>query len=183
MDKPPDFLSGDLEPPSEGEVFRPADPSRRGEAIAWLCAVAVALLGGAVFWRTGRMPPLTVSLLALFVVAGALISFGNWMDRSTRIQIDGPRLSYTSPLRKVRLRLEEVSEVWAIPAGRGWRIVVRGPGMSFQYRTGSTISLGATREMPIGFPEGRRLAAAIRKGAGLGPPEAADRGWVSRKAA
>ncbi len=165
------------------ETFHPAEPNRRGERAAWLLTLAVIAVAGFAAWRTGRLPPLSMFFAFFFGAAAILISLGNWMDVNTRIEVDEAGLRYRSPVRQVRLGWGEVEEVYAMPAGQGWRVTVSGAGHSFGLRTASELTFAGWGNLAYGFPQGERLVRLILGQAGLAEPVAQDRGWVCRRRA
>ncbi len=181
MEPPPEFLSEDFDSPPEDHTYRPALPNRGGEIIAWLCAASVALLNVLLFQLTGGSPPLAAALIVLFASVGALISFGNWMDLRTSIRVGGDGVQFSSPLRRVELVWNEILELHALRIGKGWRIVVRGKGRAFHFRTPTSIALGSGPGMMVGFPEGERLAGLICGRAGLKMLTREAHGWVARR--
>lgn len=180
MNEPPVFLQTPGTPPVAA-TLRPVAPDRRGELIAWVCALGAGLAVLAFRWGLGSLPPVLPLLAVAFGLAGLVISFGNWVDRRTQIRFGDEGLAYESPLRRVHLSWEEVQEVWYLPGRRGGRVVVRGEERGFQYRTLADLSLGESRRFAFGIEGGDRLAGWIRVRAGLGEPRWEERAWVCRR--
>jgi hypothetical protein len=173
----PGFLNTDNRSHAVDEVFRTAPANRRSEALAWLLALGfalVALIGTA---RAATPSTFSEELAAFFGVIGLWISFGNWIDRKTAIEISIDSLRYRSPLRTIVLAWDEIDELWAMPSGSSWRIEVRGRGQAFRFRTRSELRVGR-RSVQIGFPDGERLAGLIVGLAGLSRPAGSTGGWV-----
>ena len=183
MDAQPDFLEKDVPSQAGGaEVFRPAGANRRGEALAWICALGFALVAFVGSWRGGQPVRFSAELALFFVIAGAWISFGNWIDRDSEVRLTAGGIRYHSPLRTVQLGYADVQELWAIPSAASWRVIVRGLGGQFAFRTATEFRWGQ-RSLSAGYPEGERLAALIRSRAGLSQPSPSDGEWVSRRSA
>ncbi len=181
MHEPPLFLRKPGTPPAAA-TLRPVPTDRRGEAIAWVCALGAGLAALALRWGFGSLPPFLPLLALAFGLAGGVISFGNWVDRRTTIHFGPQGVAFESPLRRVHFAWEEIREVWYIPGWRGGRVVVRGRDCGFQYRTLAELSLGTSRRFAFGVEGGDRLAGWIRARAGLGEPEREERAWVCRRA-
>jgi hypothetical protein len=163
------------------ETFRPLPPNRRGESIAWSCAVVVGVVSGALFWQSGQISSLAVFLFIFFSLSALLISFGNWMEAHTLIRLSSEQVVYHSPVRKVTLALDDVRELWVSSAGRGWRIVVRGEGGFFSYRSAARLGGRFDQAVYIGIEHGDRLAGLIRNMAHLSVPVCEGEAWLCRK--
>lgn len=182
MDEPPEFLSFPTFT-NRQERYVPAPPNRRGEALAWLCALGIGIAGLVLTGRYGAAPCLTWQLLGIFILAGGAISLGNWLDSRTHVELSPQGIAYQSPLRRLNVRWEEVQAISAIPLRRGWRLLVESSGGRFALRTICRLSLGPVESQPIGFPEGERIASLIRGMAGLPAPVQLGDCWVSRRKA
>lgn len=183
MGAPPRFLGSDNGSQSAAdETFRAAPADRRSEALAWILALGFASLALVGQWRGEGLTRFSAQLAAFFGVIGLWISFGNWIDRRTSIEVSDASLRYRSPLRSIMLGWKDVDELWAIPSGSSWRIVVRGGGVHFGFRTPSKLRLGR-RSVQVGFPGGERLAGLIQGLSGLGRPTRSKDGWVCTRTA
>jgi hypothetical protein len=160
-----------------GEVFRAAEANRRSEALAWLLALVFATVALVGSWSGQGPTRFSAELAAFFGVIGIWIKFGNWIDRRTAIEVSAAGICYRSPLRSIWLDWKDVDELWAIPSGSSWRIVVRGHGLRFGFRTSSELRVGK-RSVQMGFPDGERLARLIRGLSGLGRPAGSKDGWL-----
>ena len=165
------------------ERYRPAPANRRGEAIAWLCALGVGIAGLVLTVRAGTTPCITWQLLAIFVMAGSAISLGNWLDSRTELELSPEGIAYQSPLRRLNARWEDVEALTAIPLRRGWRLQVESSDGRFALRTICRMKLGPVESQPIGFLEGERIASLIRGMSGLPAPVQRGDRWVSRRGA
>lgn len=179
-DQYPVFLDEDDILSSE-ETFRPLTPNRRGEFIAWSCAVVVAIVSGAIFWQSGRISSLTIFLLFFFCFSALLISFGNWMESHTLITLSSEQVFYRSPVRKVTLGLKDIEELWVSYTGRGWRVAIRGTGGFFAYRTAARLGRRGNQVVSIGIEEGERLAGLMRSMARLSSPVLDGDTWFCRR--
>jgi hypothetical protein len=122
-----------------------------------------------------------LGLFVLFLVGAVMVSFGNWIDRQTRIRIDADQVEFHSPLRRLAIAWERVESLTAVPTASGWRILVAGNGEFFQFRTESVLGQGTDAAMPVGVQGGERLARLICSNAGLGPPIFEHPRWVCRR--
>lgn len=181
MDKAPQFLVGTLPKIQGEEAFQPAKPNRRGEILAWTCCFTLAVTAVVQAKVTAGFPYTAVALLAFFFLAGATTSFGNWLERRTSVLITPEGVTYASPIRNVSLAWEKVDSLAALPAGQGWRLVVQGAGRLFQFRTPVPPGEGGREAVPIGFPDGERMAGLIRSCARLSAPMEEEEAWVCRK--
>lgn len=182
MREPPQFLQTEAQPEQRQLVYRPTPSSRQGELIAWLCALGAGAGTFVLRLQTGRAMAVGLGLTAFFLLAGVLISFGQWIDRATSIRLEQDQVVYRSPLRRTRLPWPEIRQLWAAETGGGWRVGVGGQGKGFAFRTPSTLSFASMGSMPVGIAKGEELAAAIRGRAELADP-VWDRGrWVCKQA-
>ncbi len=121
---------------SESEVheFRPELMPRRGEINAWLLTAAAAL--GLFFLnQTLDIVPGWAWIFCAFLAFSALsISFGNWMDRKTRVRLDADGISFENGLRRVRLGWPEVQKVAVLPARWGKSVQVLGEKSHFGFQ-------------------------------------------------
>lgn len=181
MKTAPQFLQEPAPSASLQAVHRPAQSSRRGELIAWLCTAGAGAGTYLLSLQAGRVPAVGVGLTAFFLLAGGMISFGQWVDRGTTLVLDNQAVAYRSPLRRVELRWIEVQQLWAVEVGSGWRVGVGGETEGFAFRTQATVGLSSMGSMAVGFAKGEQLAATIRNRAGLGPAEWQDGHWICRR--
>jgi hypothetical protein len=176
----PIFLDEDSILLSE-ETFRPLPPNRRGEFIAWCCAIVVGLVSGALFWQRGHISSLAIFLLIFFSLSALLISYGNWMELHTLITLSMKQVLYRSPVRKVTLPLSDIDELWVSYTGRGWRVAIRGEGGFFTYRSAARLGGRIDQVVSIGIEHGERLAGLIRSLAQLSSPVLDGNAWVCRR--
>lgn len=176
----PDFLQFEHEFTS-GETFRPSPPLRGTERLVWYGVGIVAAYILFVFTRTGELSFLMILFLVALLFIVSVISFGNWIDRSTAIVIDPATVHFHSPLRDILFRFDQIESLWAIPAVGGWRIRVRGSGRYFQFRTLSVLRKREEGDLRLGIEGGERLAGTIRSRAGLSAPVEEGGAWVCHK--
>lgn len=181
MPGPPEFLQSSPAPPLP-KRYLPLPASRRGEGLAWLCALGSAAASGGMVLRLGTLPGAAMAISLFFFFAAGLISFGNWMERNTSIVARPGSLAYHNPLRSLELTWEAIRSLSALPSSRGWRIAVYADGSGFTFRTESSLSFGAFGQMAHGIREGKELAALICKLGCLGALSKDDRAWHCRKA-
>lgn len=178
MTQAPSFLRQQLIV-TEEQTFRPAIGSRRGEWIAWGCAAAVALLLLVLALLDYPLSGWALFFEVLFLLAGTLISFSNFVERNTEVHLDAAGVRYSSPLRKVALGWGEITKLWSLPFGDAWRVLVIGENRAFNFRTPATLRSGRSASMDIGFPDGERMASMIVGMSGLSLVEPSGEGWIS----
>lgn len=180
MPTAPDFLTQSLDQ-AEAETFRPWIGSRRGEAIAWGCALVLGVLLVFLFRRGEPLPCMGMGLFAFLVLAAATMSFSNWLERNTFIEVDRDAVTYASPIRNARLEWKHIERLAAAKTGTSWRILVSGDEGYFQYRTEGVVGGGTRSPLQIGVRDGERLTALIRGRADLGPAEFEQEMWVCHR--
>jgi len=168
--------TGSLDP-----VHRPTPASRRGEALAWACAGLAALGTISLALRAGQLSGLGVGLTVVLLIAAGLISFGNWLDRHTQIELGEEQVVYHSPLRQVALAYDDICQLTVTSLRGSWRVGVVGAISGFSFRTGTKLEFGGMDSLSYGFEHGEGLAAALRQLAGLEPAERHGEQWVSRR--
>ncbi len=98
--KLPEFLSDEapLHPPA---TFRP-EHARRGEWVAWMSALALALVLALQTVLDGSADSIVRVLFIVVLIAAGLISYANWMERNTIISVTPAGVEYSSPVEKSR---------------------------------------------------------------------------------
>jgi hypothetical protein len=180
VDTVPGFLLQDETETTE-RTFSPAAVDRRGEGVGWLLTAGLAAGLAVIFWRSGGVPWLGLVLLVILIGLSSLVSLGNWLESNTTIRLDVAGIEERQPLHSVALRWDEILELWAWPASRGWRILVRGTGGQILFRTGERLVSARGPELRLGFPQGEQLAARVRNAAQLAAPQPQEAGWVCRR--
>lgn len=180
MTAPPDFFHIN-QTITAVETFKPSPPSRRTEGLAWVAAGVVTVSAAFAYARTGELSFLSILILILFLGSALTISFGNWIDRGTSIQIDAATVHYRSPLRDIEFQFDQIEMLFAIPAAGGWRILVRGADRYFQFRTQISLRKGEGERLSVGIENGERLAGLIRSQAGLSAAEEQEGAWLFRR--
>lgn len=141
--------------------FRPELIPRRGEAIAWLgtliVAVAIAILvvtGNRVsFWLLILGVPLALVSIG--------ISLGNWMDRHTVMQLSEQGVRYRNGLRRVEFGWNDIREVRVLPAQWGKKVQVFSEGSYFGFHTLGEVSAHGKSLGRTGFKEGEQILKMI----------------------
>lgn len=171
----PEFLS-DEAPVRLPRVFNP-EHTRRGEWVAWMSALALALVVALQSVMSGSVD--TIVRVMFFVIFGAacLISYANWMERNTSLSVTPAGVEYNSPLRKVEMRYSHIEEIWLAPSRSAWRISVVGESGHFNFQTLVALeSMAGSARM--GIADGKQLAAHLIRESGLVNPEHRDGIWV-----
>lgn len=182
MPSPPGFLKPDRMELTE-RSFRPYPPDRKGEILAWVITLGAVLIGVLMRSRTGEWPAVTIGLALFTGLAAASITFGNWVDRATRIWVTQEEVQYRNGLRTLTIRWEDVRGLSAYPLARGWRIEVENPAGRLSFRTPAELKFASLEGMWIGIQDGHELVRVLIAGARLGAIERQGEGWrLSREA-
>lgn len=150
-------MENDLAP----QEFRPEPMPRRGELIAWACTL---LVGGAWCWlaRSGQGVHPMIPLLAIPLLLAALsISLGNWMERATRLRLNGEGIAFQNGLRRVRLAWDEIRQVQVSPAHWGRRVDVVGENAHFRFYTLGEVKMAGKVRGRTGFVAGEWILKRI----------------------
>jgi hypothetical protein len=165
------------------EVFRPALPSRRGEATAWILAALVGVASLALYVSTSEWQCLPLALFGFLLAAGAIISLGRWLDVRTEINASSQGISFHSPLRRVTLPWDRLSRIRASQAGQTWWVTVFGEDHShFRFRVREAEVDPERLQRIFTLPRGRLLVGMICGMAGLGEPDRVPEGWECKRA-
>jgi hypothetical protein len=141
--------------------YKPELISRRGEAIAWVCFLLVAL-GILILILSGQ--PLTwlvVLLEAMLLFSAALISLGNWSDRKTALRLDERRIEFKNGLRQVQLDWDEIKEVRVTPSPWGNKVEVYGGKSHFSFRTLAEVKVRGELKGRFGFVRGEEILRQV----------------------
>ncbi len=145
----------------ERNEFKPELVSRRSELIAWGSAIVVnsAWLLLLIFNQSLSfwLPILGVPLLLIAIG----MSLGNWMDRKTKLRLDGEGVYFSNGLRHVTLNWGEIKEVRVLPAQWGEKVQVFGERSYFGFHTlGEVFAYGKPLGR-TGFVEGDFILQVI----------------------
>jgi len=140
---------------------------RRGELIAWACALLVIGAWVLLARLELRVSPLLILLGILLGIAAVSISLGNWMDRHTTLTLGPEGVSYRNGLRAVRLAWDEIQEVRVRQAPWGERVEVIGQQAYFRFYTLGEVKAHGKIMGRTGFVEGQRILERIVENAGL----------------
>ena len=180
MVEPPEFLTYPVFSNNQ-ETFRPIPPNRRGELVAWLSALTVTLSIVILHLLRGSVPCYAFGILVFLFTASLLISYGNWMESRTSIQVSETGIRFASPVRRLSFSWPDIDCLAALKTRVGWRVMVEGEQGSFTFRTGGKIAIGSLEAPLTGYPDGERLASLIRGMAGLAAPIQEEGIWFSRR--
>jgi len=151
----------------ESKTYQPTPAPRTGEGNAWILTFLVFLIW--FFMRiSGQAIPWSVTLFLIFlVIAAALISLNNWVERRTTIQIDSQGIRFKNGLRKVSLNWDAIDNVWVKPAVWGNRVRVSGRGGQFDFHTLGEVKYKGVVKAQTGFADGEELIRLIVLNSGL----------------
>ncbi|PWH14558.1 MAG: hypothetical protein DDG60_07345 [Anaerolineae bacterium] len=150
----------------ESQTYRPELLSRRGEWNAWLFALSATV--GLFMIRAWAIVPSWVWFFVGFLYFSALsISFGNWMDRQTRLMVFADGVAYENGLRRVRLRWEQIQQVRLLSARWGKTVQVLGDTAHFSFNTLGEVKFRGQVRGRTGFVHGQAILEHIIRSAGL----------------
>lgn len=157
-----------MERQAEVQEYKPELAPRRGELIAWGCAV---LLNGSWILLIAFNQPLSFWLpflgLPMILIASG-ISLANWMDRKTTITIKLASIYFSNGLRHVLFNWQEIQEVRVLPAQWGKKVQVFGEHAYFGFQTLGEVEAYGRVLGRTGFVDGERILMQILKRAELG---------------
>jgi hypothetical protein len=151
----------------ESRIYRPILLPRRGELIAWVCALMCA---AAWLLLVQAKSPVFFGLkllaVLLVLIAGA-ISLGNWMDRRTLLKIDTHGIAFENGLRKVALGWQDIRQVEVITSTLGDKVRVLGETAHFDFRTLAEVRMDGVVKGRMGFQDGEQIVKEIVRRASL----------------
>lgn len=175
----PAFLFDDELIPATGE-FRPLPLPRRGEWTAYGLAGALLITLGIRWWVVQEVPALLAVAAFGSVLLAVLISYGNWMERHTKLSMDPSGVSFERPIRTVECSWDQINGLNCERERGGWRFDVLCETGHFGFQDELVMRSNFGGEVRTGFPDGQLIAASIRRAAELGPPEWIEGRWQCR---
>ena len=152
---------------SKVREFKPELLPRRGEINAWLLAFT-AVLGLFILNQTLEVVPGWAWIFCGFLAfSAASISFGNWMDRKTRIALETDGISFENGIRRVRLGWQDVQKVAVLPARWGKSVQVIGEKSHFDFKTLGEVQFQGQVRGQTGFSEGMTILDVVLRETGL----------------
>lgn len=150
----------------EIKIYKPEILTRNPEFIAWGLTFA-SLVGIVILQMTSEVPVWAWTLFGLFLFSGAVISFGNWVDRATKIEITAENIHFRNGLRDVTMRWEEVEYVWEGKGRVGRMVQVMAKDRHFSFTLPSEMKFQGQVKSKVGFPEGETIRDLILRSAAL----------------
>lgn len=151
----------------DSKEYRPELIPRRGEAIAWLGTLIVAI-AIAILILTGNRVSFWLLILGVpLALVSFGISLGNWMDRHTVMQLSAQGVSYTNGLRRVEFGWNEIQELRVLPARWGKKVQVFGEAAYFGFHTLGEVSAAGRSLGRTGFMDGEHILQTILDKSGL----------------
>lgn len=145
----------------DSREYRPELIPRRGEAIAWLGTLIVAV-AIAILILTGNQISFWLLILgAPLALVSIGISLGNWMDRHTVMMLSAQGINYRNGLRRVELGWNEIQELRVLPAQWGKKVQVFGEAAYFGFHTLGEVSAQGRSLGRTGFKEGEQILKTI----------------------
>jgi len=173
----PNFLEQPLDA-SNVQVYQPFPPSRQGEWVAWGCAAMMLTVGILRQDALGRAG-LGVGVLGiLFLASALLIRFGSWMAVHTSVSVDGERVCYSTPFRRVESSWQEVEQLRFEPRGASWRVWVFCEKGDFHFDMPAVLGAQTSHPAQVGIEYGEQLAAVIWQKSGFEGPHPSGTDWV-----
>ena len=152
---------------AQEKEYRPELLPRRGEWIAWLLALVVAITWLILFLLAPRVTILAPLLTIAFILAACSISLGNWIDRHTLISVNDRGISFRNGLRNIVLEWDKICEVRILPAIWGKKIQVFGVKTYFDFRTLGEVKYKGEVKGRTGIVKGEELLRTIIIKSGL----------------
>jgi hypothetical protein len=147
--------------------YRPELIPRRGEWVAWSCALLVGV-GWLVLRWFGRDVSIGMPLFAIVLMLAALsISLSNWVDRQTVMCLNANWIEFHSGLRHVRLLWPEIRQVRVLPSRWGDKVHVIGEHAHFSFRTLGEVWFQDELKGRMGFAKGDEILHEIIVSSGL----------------
>lgn len=151
---------------TEQRTYRPELLPRQGEVNAWLFAVLSGLALGILHFQ-GVVPVFSWIFVIFLLVSAISISFGNWMDRHTTLQLSEEGIAFQNGLRRVRLSWGNIQEIRILPARFGEQIHIIGEKAHFSFNTLGELQFKGETRAKVGFAQGQEILASILKASGL----------------
>ncbi len=153
---------------SKPQVFRPIKSSRRPELFAWILAIVLVFTSIFLIVESSIRQILTSVFAVFFVISAILISFGNWVERNTWIELSENRVEYHNGLRHVIISWLAIEEIRVFPSDIGKKILVYSAEKFFGFQTlGELIVAGKLRDR-VGFEKGELILETILNQSELG---------------
>lgn len=143
------------------QEYRPELLSRRGELIAWGCAILVGFGWLILILNRQRVHPAVVFFEIFLVLAALSISLGNWMDRKTVIRLSESGLEFHNGLRNIHLDWLQVREVRVSPSQWGKKVQVIADRAYFAFRTLGEVKVQGEVKGRMGFEKGEQILEQI----------------------
>ena len=163
------------------EEYQPELISRRGEYIAW----GTFVLAGAtwVFLLVlGTDIHSALRFLTIFLLGSSLmISFGNWMDRKTKLRITPDKLYYQNGLRRAGFDWNEIQKVEVYPSSWGDKVRVKSFQQHFSFRTLGEVEMKGEVKARMGFAKGEEILKVIIENAGLEDTQKTNSGYTYQR--
>lgn len=145
----------------DSSEYRPELIPRRGEVIAWLGTLIVAV-AIAILVLTGNQISFWLLILGVPLILVSIgISLGNWMDRHTVMELSAQSINYRNGLRRVKFDWNEIQELRVLPAQWGKKVQVFGESAYFGFHTLGEVSADGKPLGQTGFKEGDQILRMI----------------------
>lgn len=150
----------------EKQTYKPEISTRNSEYVAWGLAVA-SIFAVIVLNNQGNVPTWAWFLTGLFIFSGIVISFGNWVDRMTMIEMDEETIHFVNGLRNVTMKWDEILYLWEGKGRIGYMVQVLAADRHFSFNLPSEMSFQGRGKSKVGFKEGETIRDEIMRRAKL----------------
>ncbi|MEK6221710.1 MAG: hypothetical protein N2D54_05635 [Chloroflexota bacterium] len=151
---------------SQTHEFKPFTQPRRAEVSAWVMAIVVLIVAKILSQGNGS-PSLVTWLLSLFfLISAASISFGNWLDANTLLNISKDKIAFKNGLRNVTFAWHEIETVQVHPSKWGDRVFVLSNKAKFSFQMTGQVTISGKNQQ-TGFSQGKAILETIVDKGGL----------------
>jgi hypothetical protein len=129
--------------------------------LAWIMAVILIFTSSFVTLESSIGQTLTTAITGFFLLSAVLISFGNWVERKTRLTLDVSGIEFTNGLRHVIISWMAIGEVRIFPSRIGKKVFVYGANEFFSFQTQGELFVSSKMRDRIGFEKGEVILETI----------------------
>jgi hypothetical protein len=150
-----------MNPDLAAREYRPELASRRGEWIAWGCALLCGAAWLILLWSSQPISLILPILTGFLLLVALSISLGNWVDRHTVLRLDSEGVAFENGLRRVSLKWDEIQQVRVVPAQWSEKVQVFGPRSYFAFHTLGQVKFQGETRGQVGFKAGKHILETI----------------------
>jgi hypothetical protein len=146
---------------SNPSVFQPLIGTRISEILAWVLTLVLIVTSWISSMKSSFGQTVTIVLVGFFGLSAVLISFGNWVERQTSLELNEFSSTFKNGLRKVEIKWEEIFEVRVYPSSFGNKVVVYGDQKYFSFQTLGEVVMDDQIKARFGFERGEEILDII----------------------